>query len=75
MVSQTEAHCRIDVCTWPTLTGAKRFNNISYSFYASHVHIAHTFISPHRGNSDETRIPNQLTNNYCICSPSYKSVE
>jgi len=26
MFSHTVAHCRSDVCTWPTLRGAKHFN-------------------------------------------------
>jgi len=62
MVSHTVARCRIDVCTWPTLRGAKRLSSISY-LYASCVHIAPTSFycteailmrSEHQNNSPRT---------------------
>ena len=45
MVNHTVVHCRIDVCTWPTLWGAKQFTSISYFLHAWCVHIAHTFFT------------------------------
>jgi len=70
MVSHT-THYRIG---FATRREAKHFNSISYFVYAWVVYTAHSFSLPHSSNTDETRQPNPF-NNYCVWSPSYRSVE
>jgi len=43
-------------------------------FYAWCVHSVHIFL-PHKSNTDETQTLKQFTDNYCIWSPPYRSVE
>ena len=74
MDNHTVGHYTIGVSTCPTLRGAKHFPSTSYFFYAWCVRSVHIFLL-HKSNTDETQIPKQLTNNYCIPSPPYRSAE
>ena len=62
------------VCTCPTWRGAKHFNSVSSFLYSSCAHISHTFFYYTKA-IDEMQTPKQLTNKYCIWSPSYWCIE
>ena len=55
------------------MRGAKHFPSTSYFFNAWCVHSVHIFLL-HKSNTDETQIPKQFTNNYCIWSPPCKAL-
>jgi len=73
MDNHTVGHYTTAVSTGPTLRGAEHFPSTSYFFFAWCVHSVHIFLL-HNSNTDETQIPKQLTDNYCIRSPSYRIV-
>jgi len=74
MDNHTVAHHTTGVSMCPTLRGAKRFPSTSYFFMLGVYTAVHIFL-PYKSNTDEMQIPKQLTNNYCIRSPPYRSIE
>jgi len=69
----TVAHYITGVSTCPTMRGAK--HSPSTFYFMLGVYTVSTYFLLHKSDTDETQTPKQFTDNCCIWSPSYRSVE